>query len=140
MSNRSRSGNRGRPSAFRFATSAERRAMQEGNPIPFHVVGSGGGHPAVVVSGMHMPRAPRAFAPTAAGAVHTGFHFAPAAAGTPFAGLAGPMAAAPVPMAAAAMAPAANRRAANRRTAKRSRSRSRNRTGKKGKKSPSPEL
>ena len=142
MSNRSRSGSRGRrPSAFRFATSAERRAMQEGNPMPFHVVGAGGGHPAVVVSGMHMPRA---FAPAAAGAVHTGFHFAPAAAGTPFAGLAGPMGPAPVPMAPMAAAVAnrrvVNRRTANRRTAKRSRSRSGNRTGKKGKKSPSPEL
>jgi hypothetical protein len=158
MSDKQRkSRSRGRPSAIRFATSAERAAMHQGNPIPFHVVGAGGGHPAVVVSGMHMPRVPRApaaFAPAAHGAVHTGFHFVPPAGRTQYADLAAHhgMAAA---MGHHAMghnamghhamgAPASPRR----RTAKRSRTRSRsasrsrsanrNGTGKKGKTSRSP--
>ena len=70
-------------------------------------------------------------------AVHTGFHFAPVAAGTPFAGLAGP---AHHAMAHHGMAAAVNRTRTSKRKGSRSRSRSRNRTGKKGKKSPSPEL
>ena len=157
MSDKQRkSRSRGRPSAIRFATSAERAAMHQGNPIPFHVVGAGGGHPAVVVSGMHMPRAPRApaaFAPAAHGALHTGFHFVPPAGRTQYSDLA-----AHHGMAAAmghhamghhAMGPAMGAPASpRRRTAKRSRTRSRsasrsrsanrNGTGKKGKTSRSP--
>jgi len=159
MSDKQRkSRSRGRPSAIRFATSAERATMHEGNPIPFHVVGAGGGHPAVVVSGMHMPRAPRApaaFAPAAHGAVHTGFHFVPPAGRTQYAdlaahhGMAHGMAAAMGHGMAAAMGPAMGAPASpRRRTAKRSRTRSRsasrsrsanrNRSGKKGKSSRSP--
>jgi hypothetical protein len=154
MSDKQRkSRSRGRPSAIRFATSAERAAMHEGNPMPFHVVGAGGGHPAVVVSGMHMPRAPRAFAPAAHGAVHTGFHFVPPAGRTQYADLAAHhgmgaamghgMAAAMGPamghgMGPAMGAPASPRRRTAKRSRTRSRSKSRNGTGKKGKSSRSP--
>jgi len=150
MSDKQRkSRSRGRPSAIRFATSAERAAMHEGNPMPFHVVGAGGGHPAVVVSGMHMPRAPRApaaFAPAAHGAVHTGFHFVPPAGRTQYADLAAHhgMAAAMGHhgmghgMAAAMGAPASPRRRTAKRSRSHSRSKSRNGTGKKGKSSRSP--
>jgi hypothetical protein len=148
--------------ATRSPTSAELRALREGNPRQFRFVAPGGGTPfAGLGAGAHYPGA--AMFHAGPHAAHTGFQFAPVAAGTPFAHLAGPAHQAMGHQGMAHHGPAAANHgmahhgpaaanhgmaAANRSHTKRkgsrnrsgSRSKSRNRTGKKGKKSPSPEL